>query len=127
MQNFKKKTAEAIEAAIREIAPDAPLLRVSAKTGEGMETLAREIEKIAYGGEWKGGEASFVADAREADLLRRAASFLSNAAETVETGMGADFIVIDLRSAWESLGEITGETVGEDIIDEIFRRFCIGK
>ena len=41
--------------------------------------------------------------------------------------MSADFVVIDLRTLWEKLGEITGETVGEDIIDEIFSRFCLGK
>ena len=47
--------------------------------------------------------------------------------ETIENGMSADFVVIDLRTVWEKLGEITGDTVGEDIIDEIFSRFCIGK
>ena len=41
--------------------------------------------------------------------------------------MGLDFISIDLRSAWETLGELTGETVGEDIMQEIFAKFCIGK
>ena len=41
--------------------------------------------------------------------------------------MGLDFISSDLRSAWEQLGELTGETVGEDIINEIFSKFCIGK
>ena len=48
---------------------------------------------------------------------------------TLMSGMSEDFVVIDLRSAWEKLGEITGETLDEDedIIDEIFSRFCIGK
>ena len=46
---------------------------------------------------------------------------------TLLNGMSEDFVVIDLRSAWEKLGEITGETIGEDIIDEIFSRFCLGK
>lgn len=115
------------EALIREAAPEAAVLQISAKTGEGMESLARQIEQTVYDGELKGDEASFVADAREADILRRAAAFLSDALQTIENGMSADFIVIDLRSAWEKLGEITGETVGEDIIDEIFRRFCLGK
>ena len=41
--------------------------------------------------------------------------------------MSADFIVIDLRSVWETLGEITGETAGEGIIDAIFSKFCLGK
>ena len=47
--------------------------------------------------------------------------------ETIGRGLSADFISIDLRSAWETLGEITGETATEDLIDEIFSRFCIGK
>ena len=47
--------------------------------------------------------------------------------QTIENGMSADFIVIDLRSVWETLGEITGETAGEGIIDAIFSKFCLGK
>lgn len=115
------------EAVIRGVSPKAVVLPVSAKTGEGMESLTRQIEKTVYDGGLKGEEASFVSDAREVDILKRAEAFLADALQTIENGMSADFIVIDLRSAWEKLGEITGETVGEDIIDEIFRRFCIGK
>ena len=107
--------------------PEAVVLQISAKTGEGLEELSRLIEEKVYGGELKGDEASFVTDVREADILRRASEYLSNALKTIENGMSADFVSIDLRSAWETLGEITGETVGEDIIDEIFSRFCLGK
>ena len=63
----------------------------------------------------------------EADILRRADSHLAAARQTTADGLSPDFVVIDLRSAWEKLGEITGETVGEDIIDQIFSQFCIGK
>ena len=112
---------------IRANLPEAVVLQISAKTGEGIETLSRLIEKKVYGGELKGDEASFVNDAREADILRRASEYLANALQTIENGMSADFVSIDLRSAWETLGEITGETVGEDIIDEIFSKFCLGK
>ena len=115
------------EAVIRAASPKAVVLPISAKTGEGMESLTRQIEKTVYDGELKGDEASFAADAREVDILQRSKAFLSDALQTIENGMSADFIVIDLRSAWEKLGEITGDTVGEDIIDEIFRRFCLGK
>ena len=72
-------------------------------------------------------EGSFVSDERQANLLRQADVHLAAALQTIEAGMGLDFISIDLRSAWEKLGEITGDTVGEDIIDEIFSKFCIGK
>lgn len=59
--------------------------------------------------------------------MRKTDSHLKAALETIGSDMGLDFISIDLRSAWEKLGELTGDTVGEDIIDEIFAKFCIGK
>ena len=59
--------------------------------------------------------------------MQRAAGYLSDTLQTIENGMSADFIVIDLRSVWETLGEITGETAGEGIIDAIFSKFCLGK
>ncbi len=51
----------------------------------------------------------------------------AKALKTIGAGLSVDFISIDLRSAWEKLGELTGETVGEDIINEIFSKFCMGK
>jgi tRNA modification GTPase len=64
---------------------------------------------------------------RQVEILRQTELHLAAAAKTIENTLSADFIVIDLRSAWEKLGEITGDTVGEDIIDQIFSQFCIGK
>lgn len=66
-------------------------------------------------------------DEREAEILRRAKGHLEAAEKTISEGLPEDFISIDMRSAWEALGEITGETAAENIIDEIFSRFCIGK
>ncbi len=115
------------EAVIRREAPDAPILHVSAKTGEGLAALDEIIRERVYGGERNIDEASFIHDAREENILRRTAGYLSNTLQTIENGMSADFIVIDLRSVWETLGEITGETAGEGIIDAIFSKFCLGK
>ncbi len=115
------------ERVIHEAAPEASILRISAKTGEGMEELGTLIRDKAYCGELNGDEASFVHDAREEDILRRVYGYLTDTLQTVENGMSADFIVIDLRSVWETLGEITGETAGDGIIDAIFSKFCLGK
>ena len=115
------------EKIIRRESPEAPIIRVSAKTGEGLEALEELIREKAYGGEINGDEASFVHDAREENILQRAAGYLADTLQTIENGMSADFIVIDLRSVWETLGEITGETAGEGIIDAIFSKFCLGK
>lgn len=68
-----------------------------------------------------------VSNARQQEILRKALELLEQTRVTLLNGMSEDFVVIDLRSAWEKLGEITGETIGEDIIDEIFSRFCLGK
>ena len=102
-------------------------LRISAKTGEGLEALEKVIREKVYGSDLNGDEASFVHDVREENILRRASGYLTDTLQTIENGMSADFIVIDLRSVWETLGEITGETAGEGIIDAIFSKFCLGK
>ena len=103
------------------------VIELSTKEKSGMEALSRAIQDKVYGGQVLADEGSFVSDERQADILRQADEHLAAALTTIEAGMGLDFISIDLRSAWEKLGEITGETVGEDIIDEIFSKFCIGK
>lgn len=72
-------------------------------------------------------EMNFVRDEREADLLRRAVKNLEEARFTLQKNIGIDFISIDLRTALELLSELTGESVTEDVIDEIFSKFCIGK
>jgi tRNA modification GTPase len=103
------------------------VLEISTVSENGMESLEKAIADRVYAGGMRSQEASFVDNARQAEALRQANTHLRAAYRTVEDGMSADFIVIDLRSAWEKLGEITGETVGEDIIDQIFSQFCIGK
>ena len=104
-----------------------PLCRISTREETGLRELEKAILQKVYEKDFSVEEGSFVNDERQADLLRQAKARLEEARGAVASGMGADFVSIDLRSAWEKLGEITGETVGEDIIDEIFRRFCIGK
>ena len=102
-----------------------PILTISTKTERGMDALTQAITKIA--GLTETPEESYVTAERDIAILRRADDHLRATLETIGRGLSVDFISIDLRSAWETLGEITGETVGEDIIDEIFSRFCIGK
>ena len=99
-------------------------IKISTKTGEGIEKLLEKISekvgKIDY-------EMNFVRDDREADILRRAVKNLESARETIKNNVGIDFVAVDLRFALELFGEITGESVTEDVINEIFSKFCIGK
>lgn len=102
------------------------ILAISAREERGLSALAAAIGDFAGTGSGLE-EGSFVSDEHSAALLRAADAQLGAALKTIGAGLSVDFISIDLRAAWEKLGEITGETVGEDIIDEIFSKFCIGK
>ena len=104
-----------------------PLIEITTKEEEGISPLAAAILEKVYDGEERLGEGSFVADLRTKNLLEAAADHLTAAISTMDQGLGLDFISIDLRSSLEKLGEITGETVGDDVLDEIFSRFCVGK
>ena len=104
-----------------------PLIEITTKEEEGLSPLMDAILEKVYDGEERSGEGSFVADLRTKNLLEEAADHLTAAISTMDQGLGLDFISIDLRSSLEKLGEITGETVGDDVLDEIFSRFCVGK
>ena len=103
------------------------IISISAETGDGLELLESSIRDIVFAGNVRADEEVFVSNEGQARLLGQSLEYLGNAMKSIDAGMSEDFIVIDLRSAWEALGRITGETVEEDIIDRIFSEFCIGK
>lgn len=103
------------------------VLRISVEQGTGLEDLEQAIVDRVYGGEVNAGEGAFVSNVRHIHLLHQAHKHLAEARLTIEASMPPDCVVVDLRAAWEKLGEITGDTVGEDLMDQIFSRFCIGK
>lgn len=103
------------------------ILKISVAREEGLAALEQAIVDMVYAGQVSPGEAAFVNNVRHSAALRAALERLNDAEATIEAGMPSDCIVVDLREAWEKLGEVTGDTVGEDIIDQIFTQFCIGK
>lgn len=103
------------------------VVKMSVTQGDGLAELEEKIANLVYGGHVSQGEAAFVNNVRHADALRHTNQRLAEALLTIEDGMPPDCVVVDLRAAWEKLGGITGDTVGEDIIDQIFTQFCIGK
>ena len=115
------------DADLRRRAGNRRVLRVSALTGGGIEQLEEEIEALAMAREVDVGEGVQPFGARSADCLRRAATALDEVARAAGAGVPADMLSIDLRAAVNALGEITGETAREDIVDRIFEQFCIGK
>ena len=104
-----------------------PLVEITTKEEEGLSPLVDAILRKVYDGEDRSGEGAFVADLRTKNLLEEVEGHIAAAISTMDQGLGLDFISIDLRSSLEKLGEITGETAGDDVLDEIFSRFCVGK
>lgn len=106
---------------------DKKVLSISAAEGSGLEQLEQLIVDMVYGGAIQQKEGAFVNNVRQGQLLEQTKATLLEVLLTIEQQMPPDCIVVDLRAAWDKLGEITGDTVGEDIIDQIFTQFCIGK
>jgi tRNA modification GTPase len=106
---------------------DKKVLKISVMEGSGLLELEQVIVDMVYGGEIEQKEGAFITNLRQANLLEQAKQHLEAAIETIDQSMPSDCIVIDLKDSWDKLGEITGDTVGEDIIDQIFTQFCIGK
>ena len=105
----------------------APVLRISAQKGTGLDALREEIAAHIVRREGDLSDGALPNKEREIEALRRAEAHLTAAAETLAAGLGTDFVSIDLRAAYDALGEILGETVDTDLIDRIFSEFCIGK
>lgn len=112
---------------VEALAAGKPVIRISALEGLGVRELEQSILDMVYGGRISQGEGAFVNNVRHIHILEQAQGFLADSLVTIAAGMPSDCIVVDLRGAWEKLGEISGETVGEDIVDQIFSQFCIGK
>jgi tRNA modification GTPase len=106
--------------------PGAPVVSVSCVTHEGLEALAETVGRLALGGELHAADVA-VSNARHQDALRRAGEHLRAAQQTLGDKLPLDFVSIDLRAALAALGEITGETATDDLLDRIFAEFCIGK
>jgi tRNA modification GTPase len=113
---------------VRALLPDTPLVAVSAITGAGLDELRRALRAQAgASGPEPVGRDVMLTNARHRDALERARASLLLALRSVEEGLAADFVCIDLRSCLAALGEITGESVTEDLLTRIFSEFCIGK
>jgi tRNA modification GTPase len=104
-----------------------PIVLTSALTGEGLENLEKKMVELALGGRVDSSDAFLVTNVRHKEALQRGGSHLSEAQQSLGKGMPDDFVTIDLTSALNALGEITGETVTEELLQTIFSRFCIGK
>lgn len=120
-------TEETLREKTRELLPGAPILQVSARNQEGVELMERTIRDMFYQGEISFNDQVFITNIRHKDLLINARDSLRQVENSILQGMPEDFFSIDLMSAYEALGEIIGAQAGEDLVNEIFSKFCMGK
>ncbi len=110
---------------LKKIMGEVNIITSSLIKGEGLEELEEEISQLFFSGKVESNRDTFVASARQRQALVRA---YNNLVEVIDNPIAdPELLSIDLKSAYTALGEITGETVGEDILDKIFSEFCIGK
>lgn len=103
------------------------VIPVSVVEGSGIENLETAIKEMFFRGEISFNDEVYITNARHKTALEEAERSLNMVMESIEAGMPEDFFSIDLMGAYESLGKIMGESLGEDLINEIFSKFCVGK
>ncbi len=104
-----------------------PVVRVSVKENQGLDEFGRVLTELFFEGKLGFNEEVVITSMRHKEALMAARDSLLEVKKSLEAGMPEDFFSIDLMSAYASLGEIIGEEVGEDLVNEIFSKFCMGK
>lgn len=112
---------------LRRYYPDELIVPMSVLTQEGVDRLEEAISSLFFSGKIEGGDLTYVSNVRHIALLKKAKRSLQDAYDAAEQLIPIDMIQIDVRLAWEQLGEILGEAVGDSLIDQIFSQFCLGK
>lgn len=100
---------------------------ISAKTGEGIEELFSKLKEKALGSEAYTEKSAIVSNARHFASLKKAKDNLISAKKSISGKLTGEFIAVDLRNSENSLGEIIGKVTSDDILNNIFSKFCIGK
>ena len=100
---------------------------VSAKEGTGIEELEQEIKELFYHGELNFNDEVYITNVRQKAALEETLESLKMVQQSIDSGMPEDFYSIDLMNAYEQLGLIIGEAVEDDLVNEIFGKFCMGK
>lgn len=106
---------------------DIPMIEISAREETGIRELEETLRQMFLKGSLSFNDEIYITNMRQKAALYAAAESLKKVLESIENQMPEDFYSIDLMDAYESLGSITGETIGEDLVNEIFSKFCMGK
>ena len=106
---------------------DKPMIEISAKEESGITELEETVKTMFFNGEISFNDEIYITNIRHKNAILESYESLQKVIVSIENGMPEDFYSIDLLDAYESLGSITGETIGEDLVNEIFSKFCMGK
>lgn len=115
------------DAAVLQERLDKPILSISAKNNTGIHELEALIEEMFFSGKLSFNDEVYITNIRQKNALAEAENSLKMVLQSIDDGMPEDFFTIDMMNAYETLGTIIGESVGEDLVNEIFSKFCMGK
>lgn len=112
---------------VKDMIGDTPLIQTSMLKQEGIDELEIQIRDLFFGGEVQNQDMTYVSNSRHISLLKQARQTIQGAIDAAESGVPMDMVQIDLTRTWEILGEIIGETASDELIDQLFSQFCLGK
>ncbi|HCX7875848.1 TPA: tRNA uridine-5-carboxymethylaminomethyl(34) synthesis GTPase MnmE [Staphylococcus aureus] len=112
---------------VKDMIGDTPLIQTSMLKQEGIDELKIQIRDLFFGGEVQNQDMTYVSNSRHISLLKQARQTIQDAIDAAESGVPMDMVQIDLTRTWEILGEIIGETASDELIDQLFSQFCLGK
>lgn len=110
-----------------EKASDIMIIRTSTKENTGIDIFADKVKEMFFGGEISFNDEMVITNMRHREAMQDACESMRHVKESLESNMPEDFYSIDLMNAYTFLGTIIGEEVGEDLVNEIFSKFCMGK
>ncbi len=111
---------------LKKLIRDDPVLEISAKKGTGLDQLRSEIQELIWQGDLSG-EDPLVSSLRQLELLKQSRLEMENALKAIEQNLGEEFVAAELRKAIQALGELSGQSFTEEMLDLIFGKFCVGK
>lgn len=106
---------------------DTPLIQTSMLKQEGVDELELQIRDLFFGGEVQNQDMTYVSNSRHISLLKQARQTIQDVIDAAEAGIPMDMVQIDLTRTWELLGEIIGESASDELINQLFSQFCLGK
>lgn len=112
---------------LQRVWPTSTFVHTSTRTGVGLPALENAVAELVLAGKTVSSDSVLVTSARHQEALQRAFDHLRASQGSLEQDLPLDFVSIDLRAAYEALGEVTGEAASDDLLDTIFHEFCIGK